>query len=55
MDILASIIEEYLVLYEYYVEKFSHAHFVELAINFEKHIKQWLLKVEYFYPLKEFI
>jgi len=48
MDILAPIIEAYTGLHANYVEDVPPISFLELAIEYEEHIKQWLLKVEQF-------
>lgn len=59
VDILARpVIEEYPMLYvnyvkdKKYVEEFSPIHFLELSMDYEEHIKQWLLKVEDFSQLE---
>jgi hypothetical protein len=54
MDILAPIIEEYPRFYVDYVENENYLNeaplviFLELAMEYEEHIQQWLLKVEEF-------
>jgi len=58
MDILAPIIEEYPKCYansmkdESYMEEAPHISFLELCMKYEKHIQQWLLKVEDFSHLE---
>jgi hypothetical protein len=60
-DILAPLIEEYLMIYadymenENYVEEAPPISFLEEAMDYEEHIKQWLHKVEKFQPPKEFV
>jgi hypothetical protein len=58
MDILAPIIEEYPRFYEDYVEDENYVEeappisFLELCMEYEEHIQQWLLKVEEFSHLE---
>jgi hypothetical protein len=57
-DILAPLIEEYPMIYaDYmananYVEETPPISFLEEAMDYEEHIKQWLHKVEKFQPFK---
>jgi hypothetical protein len=52
------LIHEYPVIYVYYMENENYVKeaspmsFLEEAMDYEEHIKQWLLKVEKFQPPK---
>jgi len=46
MDILCPIVHSYPGLHVNHVEEAPHLSFLEFVMEYENHIKQWLLKVE---------